>query len=318
VIHRATAPQCLSSRVSALADGSLPDDVRDRALAHVTSCPDCRADLEAERQLRARLQQLPAPRPSASLVAALLAMGETGGPLPPRAGHVPGNPRPRPVTIGGGDAPWESRWALPGRRSTSRSPEFPARPGPTSRPSGRSGNRRRTVVGATAGALSAGVIAAALASGLPVAQRVAPPEQLHAQASSGADTVATSSAAGIVVAAPGVGAGTDVGTGARTDAGLDLGGYQGADARRGVGLEAVLSAPALAPSAEATSLALSVGSGPSLGASSGVFAAGSATWTGASAVPPGVSTTFLRHLVADGLGRSGSYLSGGYLPGASR
>ena len=76
MIQRATGPQCLSSRVSALADGSLPDDVRDRALAHVISCPDCRADLDAERLLRARLQTLPAPRPSSALVAALLAMGE--------------------------------------------------------------------------------------------------------------------------------------------------------------------------------------------------------------------------------------------------
>jgi len=191
MIQRATGPQCLSSRVSALADGSLPDDVRDRALAHVTSCPDCRADLEAERLLRARLQTLPAPRPSSALVAALLAMGEPGGPVPPRPGHVPGMPRPRPATIRrepGLDSPWHAVPALPwhrvtpGRRSTSRSAELPARPGPTSRPGSRGAARRRVVVGATAGAVGAGVIAAALASGLPVAPRVAPPSQAHLEA----------------------------------------------------------------------------------------------------------------------------------------
>jgi hypothetical protein len=192
MIQRATGPQCLSSRVSALADGSLPDDVRDRALAHVTSCPDCRADLEAERLLRFRLQTLPSPRPSSSLVAALLAMGEPGGPMPPRPGHVPGMPRPRPATIRRDpdlDAAWHAVPTLPwhrvtpGRRSTSRSPELPARPGPTSRPGSRGAARRRVVVGATAGAVGAGVIAAALASGLPVAQPVAPADQRHLEAS---------------------------------------------------------------------------------------------------------------------------------------
>ena len=192
MIQRADGPQCLSSRVSALADGSLPDDVRDRALAHVTSCPDCRADLDAERLLRARLQTLPAPRPSSALVAALLAMGEPGGPMPPRPGHVPGMPRPRPATIrrepdpgsashGVPALPWHR--VTPGRRSTSRSLELPARPGPTSRPGSRGAARRRVVVGATAGAVGAGVIAAALASGLPVAPRVTPPDQGHLEAS---------------------------------------------------------------------------------------------------------------------------------------
>jgi Putative zinc-finger len=196
MIQRATGPQCLSSRVSALADGSLPDDVRDRALAHVTSCPDCRADLEAERLLRARLQTLPGPRPSASLVASLLAMGEPGGPLPPRPGHVPGTPRPRPATIRReqvGDVPWHRSAALPslpwhrvtpGRRSTSRSPELPARPGPSSHPGppGRPrATRRRAVVGATAGAVGAGVIAAALASGLPAAPAATVADQVRAE-----------------------------------------------------------------------------------------------------------------------------------------
>lgn len=194
MIQRATGPQCLSSRVSGLVDGSLPDDVRDRALAHVVSCPDCRADVEAERLLRHRLQALPDPRPSASLIASLLAMGETGGPMPPRPGHVPGMPRPRPATIGWQQdddprvrgisvpsLPWHR--VTPGRRSTSRSADLPARPGPTSRPGGRTAGRRRTVVGATAGAVGLGVIAAALASGVPAAQRVAPPDQLRAEAS---------------------------------------------------------------------------------------------------------------------------------------
>lgn len=166
MIQRATGPQCLSSRVSALADGSLPDDVRDRALAHVTSCPDCRADLEAELLLRARLRALPAPRPSSSLVSSLLAMGEPGGPVPPRVGHVPGTPRPAPVTIRR-----EPATGVPWQRASSLRP-----------PSLHASSRRRAVVGATAGAVGAGVIAAALASGLPAAPQVTA-AQVHEQAS---------------------------------------------------------------------------------------------------------------------------------------
>ena len=119
-------------------------------------------------------------------------MGEPGGPVPPRPGHVPGMPRPRPATIrrepdldpawyGVPTLPWHR--VTPGRRSTSRSAELPARPGPTSRPGSRGATRRRVVVGATAGAVGAGVIAAALASGLHVAPRVAPPDQAHLEAS---------------------------------------------------------------------------------------------------------------------------------------
>ena len=42
VIMRSQSTPCLGARVSALADGSLRDDVRDRALAHTLTCRACR------------------------------------------------------------------------------------------------------------------------------------------------------------------------------------------------------------------------------------------------------------------------------------
>ncbi|WP_460459251.1 anti-sigma factor, partial [Angustibacter peucedani] len=96
---RPAVTPCLGDRVSALADGSLRDDVRDRALAHTLTCTACRDALDVERLTLARLRSLPAPQPSARLMAELFALGETGGPVPPRRGPGPGMPRPSFVSL---------------------------------------------------------------------------------------------------------------------------------------------------------------------------------------------------------------------------
>lgn len=93
---------CLGERVTGLADGTLRPDVRDRALAHTLTCPDCRQALEAERSTLAALRSAPAPAPSARLVTELIALGGTAGPLPPRRGFGPGMPVPAPVSIAAG------------------------------------------------------------------------------------------------------------------------------------------------------------------------------------------------------------------------
>ncbi len=152
---------CLGARISGLADGSLPDDVRDRSLAHVTGCAACREALDTERLLVARVRELPAPGPSDALLARLLAMGETGGPLPPRPGRVAGTARPP---------------------SAVRPPRLPAasvRP-----PTRREHRRSRRVLAAAAGVLGVGVIAVtALGSSLPTSgSGVVPPlDQLTVQ-----------------------------------------------------------------------------------------------------------------------------------------
>jgi hypothetical protein len=85
----------------------LSQDAAERAFVHVTSCPACRAAVAAERATRRRLLDAPDPAPSPELVARLLALGGPDGPLGPRPGHVPGTPRPAPISVAG--PPWEHR-----------------------------------------------------------------------------------------------------------------------------------------------------------------------------------------------------------------
>ena len=161
MIQRSPGAACLGMRVSGLADGSLADDVRDRALVHVASCSGCREALDIERLLVHRLRELPAPAPSAALMGRLLALAEPGGPLPPRAGRVAGTPR-QPTAVLVGLQP-------PGR------PTSATRPAGSSRPSGRRENRRsaRALVAAAAaaGMLGVGAIAVTAMGGTAPASR---------------------------------------------------------------------------------------------------------------------------------------------------
>jgi hypothetical protein len=75
--------------VSALVDGELGHEARDRALAHVAHCAQCRAELDAERQVKDRLAATTGPPPPAALVADLTALAEPGDPLRPRSRRMP-------------------------------------------------------------------------------------------------------------------------------------------------------------------------------------------------------------------------------------
>jgi anti-sigma factor RsiW len=84
----------LGEQVSALVDGELDHDARDRALAHLTGCADCRAEVDAERRAKARLSRLadPGMPPDVpgrlhALHAELSAAGAAGGPW--RTEHRP-------------------------------------------------------------------------------------------------------------------------------------------------------------------------------------------------------------------------------------
>ena len=174
MIQRSPGAACLGMRVSGLADGSLADDVRDRALVHVASCSGCREALDVERLLVHRLRELPAPAPSAALMGRLLALAEPGGPLPPRSGRVAGTPRqPTAVLVG----------LQPSGRPTAAN-----RPPGSRRPLGRRENRRSArvlvVAAAAAGVLGVGVLAVtAIGSTLPsYGPSIAPPvDQLTVQ-----------------------------------------------------------------------------------------------------------------------------------------
>ncbi|MDQ1294210.1 MAG: hypothetical protein QG608_2093 [Actinomycetota bacterium] len=87
----------LGDRITDLVDGQLSAEAQERAHAHLARCPQCRASVEAERLMKARLAGMPAPEPSEDLTQRLLSLGGPQGPLAPRVGHVPGSPRPRPA-----------------------------------------------------------------------------------------------------------------------------------------------------------------------------------------------------------------------------
>jgi anti-sigma factor RsiW len=82
----------LGDRISALVDGELGHQDRDRALAHVAHCAECRAELEAQREVKQLLASARSPRPDAVTLSALQALAAPGGPVPPRARTMPQGP----------------------------------------------------------------------------------------------------------------------------------------------------------------------------------------------------------------------------------
>jgi anti-sigma factor RsiW len=134
----------LGERASALIDGELGHRERERALAHLTFCADCRREVEQMRALKSRLRSLDAPPVPVDLTMSLLRMSEPGGPLPPRV------------------RPFDSAAAYGGYGAVSAlAPQDnrPRRGGPSPSGPGRSGRARR------AGYVAVGVASAAVALG---------------------------------------------------------------------------------------------------------------------------------------------------------
>jgi Putative zinc-finger len=112
----------LGPRVSALVDGELGHEARDRALAHVAHCTPCREALDAERALKALLRRAGPPVPSSSLLAALTNLGEPGDPVAPRPRAMPLGPVV-PTLPPPGRGPFGRRGArTEGRRDSRRPP----------------------------------------------------------------------------------------------------------------------------------------------------------------------------------------------------
>ena len=138
---RTTGP-CLGDVAAALIDGELSHAERERAHRHLTHCPACRAEVEAERQLKLRLHGLaPAPALGEMLSARLLAVGSSDA-LSRRTSGVPGSRRDATQTR---DARPRARSPL-SRSSSGRSPLSRSS-------SGRSPLRRRTLGSAAVVAL---------------------------------------------------------------------------------------------------------------------------------------------------------------------
>ncbi|MEZ3177679.1 zf-HC2 domain-containing protein [Streptomyces pimonensis] len=88
------AEQHLGDRLSALVDGELGHDARERVLAHVATCAKCRAEVDAQRRLKDVFAQAAPPPPSENLLARLQGLpaggdlGDGGSPL--GGGGLPG------------------------------------------------------------------------------------------------------------------------------------------------------------------------------------------------------------------------------------
>jgi anti-sigma factor RsiW len=61
----------LGNQVAAFVDGQLDYPRRERALRHLSGCAECRAAVEQQRWVKARVQTLPSAEPSASLLSSL-------------------------------------------------------------------------------------------------------------------------------------------------------------------------------------------------------------------------------------------------------
>ncbi|MET9670214.1 zf-HC2 domain-containing protein [Streptomyces sp. NPDC006475] len=65
------AEQHLGDRLAALVDGELKHDARDRVLAHLATCPKCKAEADAQRRLKDVFAHTAPPPPSEGLLARL-------------------------------------------------------------------------------------------------------------------------------------------------------------------------------------------------------------------------------------------------------
>uniref|UniRef100_UPI000B058528 anti-sigma factor family protein n=1 Tax=Streptomyces hirsutus TaxID=35620 RepID=UPI000B058528 len=95
------AEEHLGDRLSALVDGELGHDARERVLAHVATCTKCKSELDAQRRLKNVFAEAAPPPPSESFLARLQGLpagGDLGGGSPLDGGGLPGDP---PARLGG-------------------------------------------------------------------------------------------------------------------------------------------------------------------------------------------------------------------------
>ncbi|WP_079176661.1 zf-HC2 domain-containing protein [Streptomyces sp. MUSC 14] len=87
------AEQHLGDRLSALVDGELGHDSRERVLAHLATCARCKAEADAQRRLKNVFAEAAPPPPSASFLARLQGLPGGDGTSPPGGGLFGGDPR---------------------------------------------------------------------------------------------------------------------------------------------------------------------------------------------------------------------------------
>ncbi|MGK5529963.1 anti-sigma factor family protein [Streptomyces sp. URMC 129] len=106
----------LGESLAALVDGELSHDSRDRVLAHLATCPSCKAEVDAQRELKSVFAASPLPAPSDGLLARLQGLPSTADARPsgdPGEDSGPAGPSAAPP---GGRSPAFSLGLLPGGR----------------------------------------------------------------------------------------------------------------------------------------------------------------------------------------------------------
>lgn len=149
-------------KLAAYVDGELGHGAREKVLAHLAQCADCRAEAEEQRRVKALLANSSEPGPSADLMSRLLALGAGGVDGPKTADEdVVAAPRSRgsvqPVSRGPGTA--RPRGATGPRAGRPNNPSARVRP-PVSK-------RRLTFAAAGAFSMMAVALSSAVIAGGP-------------------------------------------------------------------------------------------------------------------------------------------------------
>jgi anti-sigma factor RsiW len=138
----------LGEEISALVDGELSHDARDRALAHIAGCVECRSAVDAERRTKAIVAGLERPDVPVELAERLRAL--------PAALSAPYGQR-------------AAAWLADHRPLRTRSSRSGGARHPTdNRPTHRPGRRRRVSAAASGAVLVGATVAAFLVGGGPV------------------------------------------------------------------------------------------------------------------------------------------------------
>ncbi|MFF0205734.1 anti-sigma factor family protein [Streptomyces sp. NPDC005017] len=162
------AEQHLGDRLAALVDGELGHDTRERVLAHLATCPKCKAEVDAQRRLKNVFAEAAPPPPSESFLARLQGLpggGDSdGGPLSPGGGFAGLGGRPAGVFGVRRDERFEFGYVPADSRAAAVLPSGPAaargfRIHDVGRPDADRSSRGRRFAFAAAGAVSLAAIA---------------------------------------------------------------------------------------------------------------------------------------------------------------
>ncbi|MFC5215005.1 anti-sigma factor family protein [Streptomyces coerulescens] len=166
--ERLLAEQHLGDRLSALVDGELGHDTRERVLAHVATCAKCKSEVDAQRRLKNVFAEAAPPPPSESFLARLQGLpggGDLDGGGSPLGGGGLGGLSGRPGATGAFGVKRGERFEFGYVPAGPHAPALPAsdrgfRTHPVGRPdTDRSASSRMRFAFVAAGAVSLAAIA---------------------------------------------------------------------------------------------------------------------------------------------------------------